>query len=156
MKLNTQRISGHMLQSALEYTRNFAPHSPQAILTSKTRQKATEFEKKGKVEKWRLGLAQTIINFLLPLALIFISSPYLHVRLPQLSIRPQICKPRWDIHDCHSWSLPSSTWRFKLVLWLYPAVSSLCSPPIPTYSCTRTHSPTHCFPIYSINELKPY
>ena len=120
MRLNTQRISGHMLQSALEYTKSSAPRCLQAIYHLKQDKKQQNLKRRKSREiKMRSGTESLFLCFLLPLSFISTCSPYLPAGLPQFPIRAQICKPRWGIHHGLTWSLPSSAWRFKLVLWVF-------------------------------------
>lgn len=66
--------------------------------------------------KIRSGTESFFLCFLLPLSFLSTCSPYLPARLPRLSIRAQICKPRGDTHHGLTWSLPFSAQRFNLVL----------------------------------------
>lgn len=153
MRLKTQRISGHMLQSALEYTKSSASHCLQAIYHLK-QDKKQQFEKKEKHRIWSgKGLAQN--HYL------FSSLPY-HLSPPAAPTYLQGCP---DFPSGHRSASPDEVFITaspgvfppvhgglnQFFGLLYPAVSIPCSPPIPAYSCIRTYSPTHCFHIHSIN-----
>lgn len=57
MRLDTQRISGHMWESALEYTKSSAPHCLQTIYYLKQDKKQQNLKRR-KSREMKLGLAQ--------------------------------------------------------------------------------------------------
>lgn len=117
MRLNTQRISGHMFTSALEYAKSSAPHCLQTIYHLKQNKKQQNLQRRKKAEKLRLDLAQNryflwiIISS--PLSFISIAAPTFLQGCP---IRAQICRPTWGVPHGLTWDIPSSACRFKWVL----------------------------------------